>query len=194
MWMCDVRRVNEDLWHTFDRSCRGTWRTTVVWLGTRCVRSQAPSWHPTSHWAPASRASATSSPTCLASGCVKWPTSGLASCGATRWGNFLKPSWQKSIYVWKIRYFSPRYFVHFYPNTLVTQALNWCRQCWDQQQQQQQWPFNGFWSGTTLVGRYQKKHSPTHTHLDHRASFITFITFLHLQRSMASSLFNFIHQ
>ena len=48
-------------------------------------------------------------------------------------------------------------------------------------------PFNGLWSGTTQVGRYQKKHSPTHTHPDHRASFITF---LYLQRSMASSLFN----
>jgi len=33
----------------------------------------------------------------------------------------------------------------------------------------------------------RRKHSPTHTHPDHRASFITF---LHLQRSMASSLFN----
>jgi len=33
-----------------------------------------------------------------------------------------------------------------------------------QQQQQQQRPFNGLWSGTTRVGRYQKKHSPTHTH------------------------------
>ena len=55
------------------------------------------------------------------------------------------------------------------------------------QQQQQQRPFNGLWSGTTRVGRYQKKHSPTHTHPDHRASLITF---LHLQQSMASSLFN----
>ena len=45
-------------------------------------------------------------------------------------------------------------------------------------------PFNGLWSGTTRVGRYQKKHSPTHTHPDQRASFITF---LHLQRSTASS-------
>jgi len=25
-------------------------------------------------------------------------------------------------------------------------------------------PFNGLWSGTTQVGQYQKKHSPTHTH------------------------------
>ena len=47
-------------------------------------------------------------------------------------------------------------------------------------------PFNGLLFGTTRVGRYQKKHSPTHTHPDHRTSFITF---LHLQRSMASSLF-----
>ena len=46
-------------------------------------------------------------------------------------------------------------------------------------------PFNGLWSGTTRVGRYQKKHSPTHTHPDHRTSFIIF---LHLQRSMASSV------
>ena len=52
---------------------------------------------------------------------------------------------------------------------------------------QQQRPFNGLWSGTTRVGRYQKEHSPTHTHPDHRASFIIF---LHLQWSMASSLFN----
>ena len=54
-------------------------------------------------------------------------------------------------------------------------------------QQQQQQPFNGRLSGTTRVGRYQKKHSPTHTHPDQRASFITF---LHLQWSMASSLFS----
>ena len=57
----------------------------------------------------------------------------------------------------------------------------------EQQQQQQQQPFNVLWSGTTRVGQYQKKHSPTHTHPDQRASFITF---LHVQRSMASSLFN----
>ena len=48
-------------------------------------------------------------------------------------------------------------------------------------------PFNGLLSGTTWVGWYQKKHSPTHTHPDHRTSFITI---LHLQRSMASSLFS----
>ena len=47
-------------------------------------------------------------------------------------------------------------------------------------------PFNGLWSRTTRVGRYQKKHSPTHTHPDHRTSFIIL---LYLQRSMASSLF-----
>ena len=44
-------------------------------------------------------------------------------------------------------------------------------------------PFNGLWSGTTRVGQYQKKHSPTHNHPDHRTSFINF---LHLQRSIAS--------
>ena len=49
-------------------------------------------------------------------------------------------------------------------------------------------PFNGPWSGTTPVGWYHKKHSHTHTHSDHRTSFIIF---LHLQRSMASTLFIF---
>ena len=50
-----------------------------------------------------------------------------------------------------------------------------------------QQPFNGRLSRTTQVGRYQKKHSPAHTHPGQRTSFITF---LHLQRSMASSLFS----
>ena len=40
--------------------------------------------------------------------------------------------------------------------------------------------------GTTRVSRYQKKHSPTH-HPDHQPSFISFF---HLLRSTASSLFN----
>ena len=44
--------------------------------------------------------------------------------------------------------------------------------------QQQQRPFNGLWSGTTRVGRYQKELSPTHTYPNQRASFIIF---LHLQ-------------
>ena len=48
-------------------------------------------------------------------------------------------------------------------------------------------PFNGLLSGTTPVGQYQKKHSPAHNHPDHR---ISFIIFLHLQRSVASSLFS----
>jgi len=46
-------------------------------------------------------------------------------------------------------------------------------------------PFNGLFSRTTLVSRYQKKHSPTHTRPDHQTSFINF---LHLLRSIASSL------
>ena len=37
--------------------------------------------------------------------------------------------------------------------------------------QQQQQPFNGHLSGTTRIGWYQKKHSPTHTHPDHRTSY-----------------------
>ena len=40
-------------------------------------------------------------------------------------------------------------------------------------QQQQQQPFNGRLSGTTRVGRYQKKHSPAHTRRGQRTSFIT---------------------
>jgi len=48
-------------------------------------------------------------------------------------------------------------------------------------------PFNGPLSGTTRVGRYEKKHSPTHTHPDHQTSFINF---LHLLRSIASSVFS----
>ena len=47
-------------------------------------------------------------------------------------------------------------------------------------------PFKGLWSGTTRVGWYQKKLSPTHARPDHRTSFIIF---LYLQWSMASSLF-----
>ena len=54
-------------------------------------------------------------------------------------------------------------------------------------QQQQQQPFNGRLSRTTRLGRYQKKHSPAHTHPGQCTSFITF---LHLQRSTASSLFS----
>jgi len=47
-------------------------------------------------------------------------------------------------------------------------------------------PFYGPLSRTTRVSRYQKKHSPTH-HPDHQPSFISFF---HLLRSIASSLFN----
>jgi len=36
-------------------------------------------------------------------------------------------------------------------------------------------PFNGPLSGTTRVGRYQKKHSPTHTHPVHQTSFINIL-------------------
>ena len=46
-------------------------------------------------------------------------------------------------------------------------------------------PFYGPLTGTTRVSRYQKKHSPTH-HPDHHP---TFISFLHLPQSVASSLF-----
>jgi len=49
----------------------------------------------------------------------------------------------------------------------------------------QQQPFYGPLSGTTWVSWYQKKHSPTH-HPDHHP---IFISFFHLARSIASSLF-----
>jgi len=49
--------------------------------------------------------------------------------------------------------------------------------------------FTALWilSGTTWVSRYQKKQSSNHTYCGHQSSFICFI---HLLRSMASSLFN----
>jgi len=50
---------------------------------------------------------------------------------------------------------------------------------------QQQQPFYGPLSGTVRVSQYQKKHSPTH-HPDHHP---IFISFFHLPRSTASSLF-----
>jgi len=52
-------------------------------------------------------------------------------------------------------------------------------------QQQQRRRFYGPLSVTTRVSRYQKKHSPTH-HPDHHS---IFISFFHLPRSIASSLF-----
>ena len=50
---------------------------------------------------------------------------------------------------------------------------------------EQRQPFYGSLSATTRVTRYQKKHSPTH-HPDHHP---VFISFFHLPRSIASSLF-----
>ena len=49
----------------------------------------------------------------------------------------------------------------------------------------QQNPFYGPLSGTTRVSQYQKKHLPAH-HPDHHP---IFISFFHLLRSIASSLF-----
>jgi len=47
--------------------------------------------------------------------------------------------------------------------------------------------FNGPLCRTTQVSQYQKKHSPTRTNPDHQTSFINF---LHLLWSTASSMFN----
>ena len=63
-------------------------------------------------------------------------------------------------------------------------SLTLCVSCGQQQQQQQQ-PFYGPLSGTTWVSLHQKKHSLTH-HPDHHP---IFISFFHLPRSIASSLF-----
>jgi len=52
-------------------------------------------------------------------------------------------------------------------------------------QRTQQQSFYGPLSGTIRVSRYRKKHSPTH-HPDHHP---VFISFFHLLRSIASSLF-----
>ena len=46
-------------------------------------------------------------------------------------------------------------------------------------------PFNSLSFGTAGVGRYQKEHSPTHTHPDHWTSFINFF---HLLQSIASAV------
>jgi len=48
-------------------------------------------------------------------------------------------------------------------------------------------PFNSPLSRTPQVDRYQKKHSPTHTHPDHQTSFVNF---LHPLWSVASSVLN----
>ena len=48
-------------------------------------------------------------------------------------------------------------------------------------------PYSGLLSWTTWMSQYQKKHSPTYTHPDHQTSFINF---LHLLQSIASSLFS----
>jgi len=52
-----------------------------------------------------------------------------------------------------------------------------------------QQPFYGLFTGTTRVNWHQKKHSPSYTYSDHQRSFICF---LHLLQSIASSLFNLL--
>ena len=74
-----------------------------------------------------------------------------------------------------------------YKNSWTSQDVSWGLNLFGPNTHTHTQPFNGLFSGTTRVGWYQKKHSPIHTHPDHRTSFITF---LHLQRSMASSLFS----
>jgi len=70
---------------------------------------------------------------------------------------------------------------------IICNSLQTCQEhCYIVQQQQQQWFYVPL-SQTTLGSRYQKKHPPTHTHPDHQQSFISF---LHLLQSTASSLFN----
>ena len=77
--------------------------------------------------------------------------------------------------------------VSLYCTSFLSQSLSLqtCRLVLMIQQQQQQEPFYGSLSGTTQVSRYKKKHSPTH-HPDHHP---IFISFFHLPRSIAFSLF-----
>jgi len=84
--------------------------------------------------------------------------------------------------------FAPSHATHTRHN-MMQQAIVMCTQkLTPQNTHTHTQPFNGRWSGTTRVGgRYQKKHSSTHTHPDHRTSFINF---LHLPRSIASSVFS----
>jgi len=63
--------------------------------------------------------------------------------------------------------------------------ITWLAQCLCHYTHTNTQPFNGPLSGTTQVGQYEKKHSPTHTHLDHQTSFINS---LHL-----STVFSLFH-
>jgi len=68
-------------------------------------------------------------------------------------------------------------------NICLKASLNYC--CTHTNTHTHTQPFNGPLSGNTQVDRYQKKHSPTHTHPDHQTSFINF---LHLLKSTPSPL------
>ena len=50
------------------------------------------------------------------------------------------------------------------PNTTKARIHQSKEMSYNTNKQQKQQPFNGRLSGTTRVGRYQKKHSPAHTH------------------------------
>jgi len=65
--------------------------------------------------------------------------------------------------------------------------LKWISLLWSHLDTIHTQPLNGPLSSTIQVGWYQKKHSPTHIHPDHQTSFINF---LHLLRSIASSVFS----
>ena len=78
-------------------------------------------------------------------------------------------------------------FSSFFSNSLFMIECNRLSSCPSDYYKHRQ-AFHGPLFGTTRVGWYQKKHSPTHTHPDHQTSFINF---LHLLRSVASCLFSF---
>jgi len=97
-------------------------------------------------------------------------------------GNFWFPAMQSGWYLVFIRMTIRRF------SDKTTPCPNMWVGCQGSQLLNDDWlSFYGPLSRTTWVSRYQKKHSPTHTYPDHQSSFICF---LHLLRSMASSLFN----
>ena len=89
--------------------------------------------------------------------------------------------------LWVLESFPPTFQVPLCIVRLFILNYFWSQFMGCSSDEHQQQPFNGPLSGTTQVGWYQKKHSPTHTLPDQQPSIINF---LHPLWSTASSLFN----